>query len=949
VLTVWIRRWLAVAAALTLIAILLHVLPAGTTGLERTVYPAPTFAGDPLSRVQTSDVGLGFLEETVELRRRPFSVRWEGAWFFPQQREIELRVTARGRAEVRVDGGLLVRHPARDGVRTVWSGIIGRGPHALTIEYEGAGADGGLSLSWAPGGAAHRPLDADMLLPAQSGASDYWTARLRAWLTSAAVLFWFGLAAVAVARRVPATVAAAIRKGHQAFRQLRSRGPGIFVDLFHRWRRTSPPQSVRELGQRLALVTPAALLGPVVLFLVGPHTLYSANQSEFNTTFGPLLPRLLAGVAISSSLLVLAGLGCALVSRRLLRLYVAVLFAAGLLVWVQGTLLVGHYGLLTGEALDLRREAWREPYELALWIGGLGGAAVFARRVSSIAPRLSLLLVGLQGLALVLAPIAPAGQALDREAVELRAWQAPPPEIYRLSSDRNVIHIVLDGFLSATFGDIAAKEPGGIGRSFEGFVFFADHLGAFRTTRASMPAMLTGLAYRNERPFVDFEREVLERGSLFGVLAGHGFRVHSMTFHPWEHPPASLGRDQVVRYSIPTPYASYGEYVEFATAQLVDLSLFRHVPHRLKPAVYGEGRWLLQNRYDAAGAARRSRPSNHAAFLDQFASRLTVGETRPVYTFMHLLIPHLPIVLDEDCSFIPRGRAMSRDAYTAQARCGVRLVERLLDRLRELGVYDRSTIVLTSDHGWLVPGLSPDLAEVRAPGDRLDLIAHHAMPLLAIKPPGGTGLLRISQAPTTITDIPATVLDLLGLPPVAPGEPVFRLDEHAGRPRVFAHYPWGDGGWEHPYFEVLWLFSVEGRVTDPAAWRFRKAIFPAGEAFSGELERRQSGFQPESRGPDGAFRWSEPYAVTYAPLEARALVMEVRTAPGIATQTLAVRVDGGDETRYRLDETWLTLRHELPRPAAGANAYTIELLVDPPDTSGDQLRGAPFRSVTWTR
>ena len=117
---------------------------------------------------------------------------------------------------------------------------------------------------------------------------------------------------------------------------------------------------------------------------------------------------------------------------------------------------------------------------------------------------------------------------------------------------------------------------------------------------------------------------------------------------------------------------------------------------------------------------------------------MTIVRDEPVYTFIHVALPHPPYVVNEDCSFIGPQRA-SRPTYAAQGRCALTVVQKLFDRLRALGVYDRTVIVLTSDHGW--NRLRPDhpLEGIRTPAGTLNEVAVRAMPLLAVKPAGSLG------------------------------------------------------------------------------------------------------------------------------------------------------------------------------------------------------------------
>ena len=156
-----------------------------------------------------------------------------------------------------------------------------------------------------------------------------------------------------------------------------------------------------------------------------------------------------------------------------------------------------------------------------------------------------------------------------------------------------------------------------------------------------------------------------------------------------------------------------------------------------------------------------------------------------------------------------------RAGYLAQAQCALRVVRTLLDRLRDLGLYDRSAIIVTSDHGLaLFPAADHPLRGIGSPAGRsLRTIESNATPLLLIKPFGAQGPLQTSDAPTAITDLPATLLDLAGLPnTLDTGTSALALDPARPRERTYAYHSWG-GRNTHTsrWFDVLHLFSVDGR------------------------------------------------------------------------------------------------------------------------------------------
>ncbi len=699
--------------------------------------------------------------------------------------------------------------------------------------------------------------------------------------------------------------------------------------------------------KRLLTALFPALLGPSQLLLFGPETIYSINQVEFLVPYSSLAAQWMwLLMAVGGGL---AAIGVAL-PDRLFAYYISALFGLGTLTWVQGNLLVADYGLLYGEGLDLAPHAWRMPLDIGLWLGGMALAVKFAPAVSKVAPLASQVLIGSQAVVLIASTI---GFAADSE--ESVEWQVPPPEVYELSRTRNVIHIVLDGFQSEYFADIVAANKDEFDRDFSGFVFFADHLGAFPTTRASMPAMFTGHTYRNEQPFDDFQERVTEQEwSIFTVLDEVGFQIRSVSFLGNDHPAAALpsGREST-RYTIPEPYGSYRDYVDFASAQLVDLSLFRHVPHGFKSHIYNDRAWLLQRRYmrrqPADHTAGQSRAGGNTAFLSEFARRMTLGPDDPVYTFFHLATPHPPIVTENDCAY-QKQVAMTPDSYRAQGRCALLVVQELLDRLRALDIYDSSVIVLTSDHGWGVQRSDSLLRGIRTPAGNLDVVALYASPLLAIKPADRTGPLEPSYAPTAISDIPATIVDLVGVPNVfSQGRSAFEIDPEEQRTRSYTHHSWTNAGWSRPYFDKLQIFSIDGRVTDPASWRYQRVIFEPTDDLEAQLSAHRAGLIEAA---DGPFYWSTVQAVIYVPPDARRFTFEARKAMAVTpTQTVTIRVNGqvvGE--REFSDDKWHKLTYELRSQDDGTNPICIELLVSPGWRDSRNIqRGAMVRNFAWTR
>ena len=192
---------------------------------------------------------------------------------------------------------------------------------------------------------------------------------------------------------------------------------------------------------------------------------------------------------------------------------------------------------------------------------------------------------------------------------------------------------------------------------------------------------------------------------------------------------------------------------------------------------------------------------------------------------------------------------------------------------------------------------------------------------------------------------------LAGLPnPLETGTSALALDPARPRERTYAHYSWG-GRNTHAsrWYDVLHLFSVNGRVTDPAAWRYRRAIFePADDRAAQRGAHRIGLWADEDAAEQAAGRRTYvtgEYAAFFVPADTGRVTFDVRKAPALAAQTVTVRVDGRVVDRRSLtDDAWRTLDYAVEARDADNSPFGVELLVGPAwRDADDNLRGVLLR------
>ena len=315
-------------------------------GLTRSYWYPADAATEPIIDERITAVDLAFIDEGNRPTRN-YRVRWDGVWFSPRAERVDFYAGADDGVILRVDGDTVLERNPAVGMHTVARTVeLAAGAHRLEIDHWQDGGARSLNVQWAPTGGSPALLSPTRLFPEGPGALGYWLQVAAVRLPILVLLVW--------------TTGVAVLVGLTVWRAFYRRVTSLSPD--ERWR-------------RLRTILFPALLGPSQLLLFGPWTVHDTNPTEFLVGFWELAPGWvwLIGPVVGA----LAGLSIVMPARWFPR-YVAGLCAVGVLLWAQGNLLLANYGLLDGGGLDLASQAWRTPFEAALWVGVLVLAVAFA-------------------------------------------------------------------------------------------------------------------------------------------------------------------------------------------------------------------------------------------------------------------------------------------------------------------------------------------------------------------------------------------------------------------------------------------------------------------------------------------------------------------------------------------------------------------------------------------
>lgn len=539
------------------------------------------------------------------------------------------------------------------------------------------------------------------------------------------------------------------------------------------------------------------LLGLVITLIIGivlPITIFSDNSDEFTIGFWSGLSHYICWLGIIClSFGVVVAILPSIVADRILS--IGFVFAS--LIYIQGFILVWNYGLLDGNDIDwwsLGAPLW---IDIAVWIALVVLGMFFWRRFNSFYNTMLFVL-----LFLAVSNIFIAYPKISKRLISPSQF-SDAKSLFELSPDRNVIQIVLDAFESPAF-DYILKQDSNYNEMFEDFTYFRDSLASFPTTAASIPVILSGRVYDNSIPIKDFLSDALPH-SLPSFLRDNGSQVSLVTlshYCQFIKSDLCLPLDQVNQ-------RDFSKIEQLQYARLLDLSLFRALPHPLKPFIYNDQLWFLERFMQS----RKGPPShiNSIEFVNLFERQVKIGQAKSAYTFIHLLIPHTPLALDRECNYTKKFSRLTPPNLAEQSRCALFLTNKILVRIKELGLWENSMVVISADHGVRVnfghykkiKGI-PDIAK--------------ALPILLVKPFGKHGHLKRSNAPGMLLDLSNTIATELGLAHNFPGSSLFELKEGQKRERIFRHYSWKHEFWEKDFLPPMTEYVVNGDSWNVASW-----------------------------------------------------------------------------------------------------------------------------------
>ncbi len=492
-----------------------------------------------------------------------------------------------------------------------------------------------------------------------------------------------------------------------------------------------------------------------------------------------------------------------------------ILLAMALLSAIQGNVVNDqfYYGAFNGEQALFRSYGW---LFYAEWLAYL---LVFAlllfvllrlRKVPLWLPLLPLVSFTFLLLPLLLAPPAGSSEQTDSRDID--------PSVFAFSSIGNLIHLLPDGLQGDVVREALEKNPK-LAAQFEGFTLYTNHLGLYQATAPALYTILTGEPFDLEKGHdADRVKKEIANKSYQKALFDQGYQLDYV-------PAGSYVCPDYVSSCYPRPFndmkaRGYFRHrtndVVYSLRLLADLSLFRLVPMFLKEKIHDDGHWFLSDT-TMDGSSPWPDPVLH-----EWVEHMAIVDDRPVYKWYHFIGGHIPPHWDADCGYVRETRK-DRQSYTAQTYCILSDIGKLLERLKQAGIYDQTAIIISSDHGH---NTAPDdLVAQPLNGGLSPGMVGSGRPTLLVKRKNDRAALLFSTTPTSLIDVAPTALALAGLESDQPDVAAFTGVKR--RERYYTPFSIAELWTGEPIPFVR--YRVDGPVNDGSEWRLT-AIQPFAQA-----------------------------------------------------------------------------------------------------------------------
>ena len=452
-------------------------------------------------------------------------------------------------------------------------------------------------------------------------------------------------------------------------------------------------KSKRTYGRRFCLALLPWLLLSFMYCVWGSMEVYVGNTSDFRFTY---LEASLPLWSVCAACTLVGAALTALFRGKAYRFIRSFVFMAALISYAQNVFLNLDLGLLEGLGTDWSQYTQHGYINLAIWAAVLviGMTVLMCLRVKAaraIVTYGSLALLIVQGVAFATVSVQHLGSDVAESKKEA-TYVLSGENQFNVSAEGNVIVFILDYFSNDYIDSMLDEFPDALD-AFQDFTYYDNCDPAYIGTFPSVVHMLTGYDFDTTKTIGQWFSDAWNSESaqyFYSTLKQKGYDARffdsSNSYfgiayaEPYFSNLRKISDERTVHY-------------DRIARNMLKLSAYRYAPHAFKQ--YLEFDSLEMARSVIMSSDNVTNSLNRTAFYSKLTKKglKTVADDSKYFIIEFLRGTHPPYQINERAEW-------DETASLEQCAAGyMKIVSTYLEELKKTGLYDSSTIIVTSDHG----------------------------------------------------------------------------------------------------------------------------------------------------------------------------------------------------------------------------------------------------------
>ena len=427
---------------------------------------------------------------------------------------------------------------------------------------------------------------------------------------------------------------------------------------------------MKKIKDKLITIYPQLIFLIVTFCIFMPSSLFLGNIDQFAVGFAALIPLLMAASLITAAVVILIGL---IVPKKIYNIYAAVIFGGALAAYVQGNFLNPDFGVLNGRQIQWSQFRVNGIISTVVWIALIVVPAVIVCFKKDIMTKImkwgSFFIASIQIVTLVVLIIS------SKRTVDY-SYVVTKNDEFALSSQGNVVVFIVDTLDNEDAQNYVIDR---YCEELKDFTYFDNMIGGGAPTALGVPLMLTGYQYDTTHSLADYRKKAYEEGTLIQDMSDNGYDVKLYTSSEYLN---GVNQEAVANTAGGQKYR-ISDKVQFFK-NIYKMSAFYAFPQIIKQYF-----WFYGDDFAACQAPK----NNNIIQYELDDSQLYAGNK--TFTLYHMVGAHAPYEMNEQCVDVGE----TETSLDKQIQGVFRYINEYMQQMKDKGVYDNSTVIITADHG----------------------------------------------------------------------------------------------------------------------------------------------------------------------------------------------------------------------------------------------------------